>query len=80
MIYSLSTVKAVDGDRGINNRIIYGISNNGSELFEIDRLKGSLRTKQKLDREDSKNPINGAFILEVVAIEESKLQVSNCDI
>uniref|UniRef100_A0A182PGR0 Cadherin domain-containing protein n=1 Tax=Anopheles epiroticus TaxID=199890 RepID=A0A182PGR0_9DIPT len=67
-------VKAVDGDRGINNRVLYGISNNASELFEIDRFKGSLRTKQKLDREDSKNPINGAFILEVVAIEESKLQ------
>uniref|UniRef100_A0A182JWJ6 Cadherin domain-containing protein n=1 Tax=Anopheles christyi TaxID=43041 RepID=A0A182JWJ6_9DIPT len=67
-------VKAVDGDRGINNRILYSISNNGSELFEIDRFKGSLRTKQKLDREDSRNPINGAFILEVVAIEESKLQ------
>ncbi|XP_053680882.1 cadherin-23 [Anopheles nili] len=67
-------VKAVDGDRGINNRIIYGISNNGSELFEIDRTKGSLRTKHKLDREDPDNPINGAFILEVVATEESKQQ------
>uniref|UniRef100_A0A182QBJ4 Cadherin domain-containing protein n=1 Tax=Anopheles farauti TaxID=69004 RepID=A0A182QBJ4_9DIPT len=67
-------VKAVDGDRGINNRILYGISNNASELFEIDRLKGSLRTRRKLDREDSKNPVNGAFILEVVATEESKQQ------
>uniref|UniRef100_A0A182YAM2 Cadherin domain-containing protein n=1 Tax=Anopheles stephensi TaxID=30069 RepID=A0A182YAM2_ANOST len=67
-------VKAVDGDRGINNRILYGISNNASELFEIDRFKGSLRTKQQLDREDPKNPINGAFILEVVATEESKQQ------
>uniref|UniRef100_A0AAG5CVQ7 Cadherin domain-containing protein n=1 Tax=Anopheles atroparvus TaxID=41427 RepID=A0AAG5CVQ7_ANOAO len=67
-------VKAVDGDRGINNRIRYGIANNASELFEIDRYKGSLRTRQKLDREDPANPINGAFILEVVATEESKLQ------
>ncbi|XP_058129586.1 cadherin-23 [Anopheles ziemanni] len=67
-------VKAVDGDRGINNRIRYGIANNASELFEIDRYKGSLRTRQKLDREDPGNPINGAFILEVVATEESKLK------
>uniref|UniRef100_A0A182ISV2 Cadherin domain-containing protein n=1 Tax=Anopheles atroparvus TaxID=41427 RepID=A0A182ISV2_ANOAO len=67
-------VKAVDGDRGINNRIRYGIANNASDLFEIDRYKGSLRTRQKLDREDPANPINGAFILEVVATEESKLQ------
>uniref|UniRef100_A0A182T3Z4 Cadherin domain-containing protein n=1 Tax=Anopheles maculatus TaxID=74869 RepID=A0A182T3Z4_9DIPT len=69
-------VKAVDGDRGINNRILYDIANNASELFEIDRYKGSLRTKQQLDREDPKNPIHGAFILEVVATEESKQQVS----
>ncbi|ETN63913.1 hypothetical protein AND_004358 [Anopheles darlingi] len=67
-------VKAVDGDRGINNRILYDISNNASELFEVDRLKGSVRTRQKLDREDSGNPINGAFILEIVATEESKLK------
>ncbi|XP_052863308.1 cadherin-23 [Anopheles cruzii] len=71
----LELLKAVDGDRGINNRIVYGIAgNNASELFEIDRLKGSVRTRQLLDREDSGNPINGAFILEIVATEQSELK------
>ncbi|KAF4517747.1 hypothetical protein B566_EDAN002952 [Ephemera danica] len=37
---SVLSVKAVDGDRGINNRIVYSISRGGDGLFGIDATSG----------------------------------------
>nr|CAD7572448.1 unnamed protein product [Timema californicum] len=57
-------VKAVDGDRGINNRIVYSITQGSQGSFEIDADSGVVFTQQKLDRESSTNN-NGAYILEI---------------
>lgn len=62
------TVKAVDGDRGINNAITYRISKGSRGLFSIDRTSGLVVVSGKLDRERTDNR-NGAFILEIEAQE-----------
>nr|CAD7405632.1 unnamed protein product [Timema cristinae] len=59
-------VKAVDGDRGINNRIVYSITQGSQGSFEIDADSGVVFTQQKLDRESSTNN-NGAYILEIAS-------------
>nr|CAD7259202.1 unnamed protein product [Timema shepardi] len=64
-------VKAVDGDRGINNRIVYSITQGSQGSFEIDADSGVVFTQQKLDRESSTNN-NGAYILEITAQEETQ--------
>ncbi|CAN7993536.1 unnamed protein product [Ixodes hexagonus] len=56
------TVKAMDGDRGVNNPISYSILSGGDGLFAIDRETGVVSVKGRLDREATENR-NGAFIL-----------------
>ena len=64
-------VKAIDGDRGINNSIVYSITKGSEGDFEIDSTYGIVYTAKKLDRESSSN--NGAYILEITARENSKI-------
>jgi hypothetical protein len=58
-------VKAVDGDRGINNRITYSITQGSQGLFDIDVNTGVVYTLKRLDRESPYNS-NGAYILEIM--------------
>lgn len=58
-------VKAVDGDRGINNEISYSLLQGTLEAFVIDSKTGILYSKKKLDRESPSNS-NGAYILKVI--------------
>ncbi|CAG9785729.1 unnamed protein product [Diatraea saccharalis] len=68
---SVLQVRAIDGDRGINNRISYSIIAGGEEHFDIDSSSGIVYTINQLDREDPNNS-NGAYILEILATEESR--------
>ncbi|KAJ8721348.1 hypothetical protein PYW07_002123 [Mythimna separata] len=68
---SVLQVRAIDGDRGINNRISYSIIAGGEEHFDIDSSSGIVYTVNQLDREDPNNS-NGAYILEILATEESR--------
>lgn len=58
-------MKAVDGDRGINNRITYSITQGSQGCFDIDANTGVVYTLKRLDRESSHNS-NGAYILEIM--------------
>jgi len=58
-------VKAVDGDRGINNRITYSITQGSQGCFDIDVNTGVVYTLKRLDRESPYNS-NGAYILEIM--------------
>ncbi|XP_026315340.1 cadherin-23 [Hyposmocoma kahamanoa] len=68
---SVLEVRAIDGDRGINNRISYSIISGGEDHFDIDSSSGVVYTINQLDREDPNNS-NGAYILEILATEESR--------
>ncbi|GBP37114.1 Cadherin-23 [Eumeta japonica] len=68
---SVLQVRAIDGDRGINNRISYSIISGGEDHFDIDSSSGIIYTINPLDREDPQNS-NGAYILEILATEESR--------
>ncbi|XP_049696338.2 cadherin-23 [Helicoverpa armigera] len=68
---SVLQVRTIDGDRGINNRISYSIIAGGEEHFDIDSSSGVVYTVNQLDREDPNNS-NGAYILEILATEESR--------
>lgn len=71
----VTTVRAIDGDRGINNKIKYSIVKGGNNMFKIDEDTGTISTIKALDREDSRNLINGAYILEILAVErDSKVK------
>ncbi|KAK4293966.1 hypothetical protein Pmani_033374 [Petrolisthes manimaculis] len=63
-------VKAVDGDRGVNNRITYSILEGDKGLFQLDPTSGVLYVKKPLDRESPLSN-NGAFIIKIQAEEES---------
>lgn len=67
-------MRAIDGDRGVNNKIKYTIIKGGNNLFKIDEDTGIITTIKSLDREDSRNLINGAYILEIQATERSKIK------
>ncbi|CAG9578961.1 unnamed protein product [Danaus chrysippus] len=69
---SVLQVRAIDGDRGINNRISYSIISGGEEHFDIDSSSGVVYTISPIDREDPLNS-NGAYILEILATEESHM-------
>jgi cadherin 23 len=69
----VTTVRAIDGDRGVNNKIKYSIIRGGNNMFKIDEDTGVVTTLKALDREDSRNLINGAYILEILATESTKL-------
>lgn len=70
----VTTVRAIDGDRGVNNKIKYSIHRGGNNMFKIDEDTGIITTIKSLDREDTRNLINGAYILEIVATERSKVK------
>ncbi|KAH8267311.1 hypothetical protein KR018_005727 [Drosophila ironensis] len=63
-------VRAIDGDRGINNPIVYGLEAN--DLFDINPQTGIVRTLTDLDREEESDQVNGAHILRISATELSK--------
>ncbi|XP_042243245.1 cadherin-related family member 1-like [Homarus americanus] len=63
-------VKAVDGDRGVNNPITYSILEGDKGLFQLDQKSGVLYVKKPLDRESPLSN-NGAFIIKIQAQEES---------
>ena len=58
------SVRAVDGDRGVNNKITYSILEGGEGLFDLDADSGFLYVKKPLDRESSLSN-NGAFIIKI---------------
>ncbi|XP_049868235.1 cadherin-23 [Pectinophora gossypiella] len=68
---SVLQVRAIDGDRGVNNRISYSVISSGEDHFDIDSSSGIVYTVNELDREDPNNS-NGAYILEILATEESR--------
>ena len=61
-------VKAVDGDRGINNQITYTIIQGTGDLFGITPDTGIVYTKAILDRESDRSS-NGAYIIGIRAKE-----------
>ncbi|XP_037731996.1 cadherin-23 [Drosophila subpulchrella] len=63
-------VRAIDGDRGINNPIAYSLEAN--DLFDIDPHTGVVHTLTELDREEQSDQVNGAHILRISATELSK--------
>lgn len=66
-------IHCVDGDRGINNPIVYHLE--GHQLFAIDMNTGWITTIAHLDREDTYNQVNGAYILKITANEVSKVRI-----
>lgn len=70
-------VLCVDGDRGINNPIVYELEDN--ELFAIERHTGWIYTTQLLDRENINNQVNGAYILKITASELVKVVFEDQD-
>lgn len=66
-------VRAIDGDRGINNPIVYELDAN--ELFDIDQQTGVIYTAQQLDREDTSQQVNGAYILKITATEVPPVRI-----
>ena len=65
-------MRAIDGDKGINNRITYSIAEGAKNLFEIDSTSGVVLTRGQLDREAEENS-DGTFVLEISAKEISKV-------
>lgn len=63
-------VRAIDGDRGINNPIAYALD--GNDLFDIDEHTGVVYTLTVMDREEEGDQVNGAHILRITATELSK--------
>lgn len=63
-------VRAIDGDRGINNPIAYALD--GNDLFDIDEHTGVVYTLTVMDREEDGDQVNGAHILRITATELSK--------
>lgn len=72
---SVLRVKAIDGDRGVNQRIVYSIQGGSQEYFAIDPKDGIVYLVQELDREDP-SVVNGALILTIRAEEDSPLRPS----
>ncbi|XP_057365539.1 cadherin-23-like isoform X1 [Daphnia carinata] len=71
---SVLRVKAIDGDRGVNQRIIYSLDPS-NQYFAIDPKDGVVYLIQQLDREDP-NVVNGALMLIITATEDSPLRPS----
>ncbi|XP_076057455.1 cadherin 88C isoform X2 [Oratosquilla oratoria] len=65
-------VKAIDGDRGVNNRIVYSMLEGDQSLFTLERDTGVLYVKRPLDRENLL-ATNGAIIIKIQAEEESAM-------
>lgn len=58
-------VRAIDGDRGVNNKISYSIVSGAQAVFGIDAETGVVHTLKPIDREAIINNNNGAYILEI---------------
>ncbi|XP_053979716.1 cadherin-23 [Hylaeus volcanicus] len=69
---SVLQVRAVDGDKGINNKVTYSITRGPRYLFDIDATSGLVFTRAQLDREAEENA-EGAFVLEITVREVSKI-------
>ncbi|CAL1677979.1 unnamed protein product [Lasius platythorax] len=69
---SVLQVRAVDGDKGINNKVMYSITKGPRYLFDIDATSGLVFTRAQLDREAEENS-DGTFILEITVKEVSKI-------
>ncbi|OXU32081.1 hypothetical protein TSAR_007838 [Trichomalopsis sarcophagae] len=69
---SVLQVRAIDGDKGINNRVTYDITRGPRHLFDIDATSGTVFTTAPLDREAPDNS-DGSFILEITVKEESSV-------
>ncbi|XP_060850417.1 cadherin-23-like [Rhopalosiphum padi] len=69
---SIIQVKAIDGDRGIDNRIVYSITRGGNGMLQVEPNSGIVYTTNILDREDPLIIKTGAIIIEIMATEESK--------
>nr|XP_012151361.1 PREDICTED: cadherin-23 [Megachile rotundata] len=69
---SVLQVRAVDGDKGINNKVTYSITQGPKYLFDIDATSGLVFTRAQLDREAEENA-DGTFILEITVKEVSKI-------
>ena len=67
-------LRAIDGDKGVNNRVIYSIISGPSDLFQVDRDSGIVYTQGvQLDREsDRGRASNGAFVLGVRAKDQDQ--------
>jgi|SRR5436190_16907059 len=65
-------VRAMDGDKGINNKVTYSITKGPRYLFDIDANSGLVFTRAQLDRETEENS-DGTFILEITVKEVSKI-------
>ena len=62
-------MKAVDGDRGVNNRITYSVLEGDKGLFQLDPNSGVLYVRRPLDRESPLSN-NGAFIIKIQVRDE----------
>ncbi|XP_011499950.1 PREDICTED: cadherin-23 [Ceratosolen solmsi marchali] len=69
---SVLQVRAIDGDKGINNRVNYSITRGPHYLFDIDATSGTVFTTAQLDREAPDNS-DGSFILEITVKEISNI-------
>ncbi|XP_050524905.1 cadherin-23 [Daktulosphaira vitifoliae] len=69
---SILQVKAIDGDRGVENRIIYSITRGGNGLLEVEPNSGIVYTTGVLNREDPSIIKTGAIIIEIMATEDSR--------
>ena len=74
LFFQVLKVRAVDGDRGINNRISYEIIDGPVQQFAITPDTGIVYTKTAIDRESNNIAANGAFILAIRAYEEGGTQ------
>jgi cadherin 23 len=66
------SVRAIDGDKGINNRVTYSITRGPHYLFDIDATSGTVFTTAQLDREAPDNS-DGSFVLEITVKEVTKV-------
>lgn len=64
-------MRAIDGDKGINNRVTYGITRGPRDLFDIDASSGVVFTTGQLDREAPNNS-DGSFVLEITVREVTR--------
>ena len=68
-------MKAVDGDRGVNNRITYSVLDGDKGLFQLDPNSGVLYVRRPLDRESPLSN-NGAFIIKIQVRGEPTIQLN----
>lgn len=67
-------VRAIDGDKGINNKITYSITEGPKHLFDIEPTSGLVFTIAQLNREAVDNS-DGTFILKITVKEISSVVI-----